>query len=109
MHIPLSPSPLLPSLFRQSPQVLGGRPGPLDPCGSALVRPGRTTEGSLIPISILILSSGGLVVLRPMGVGVERVFHDPVFGQGGVRGETFEFAFPGVFFGFDVFVFFTSR
>jgi hypothetical protein len=44
-----------------------------------------------------------------MGVDVERIFHDPVFGQGSVRGETFEFAFPGVFFGFDVFVFFTSR
>ena len=41
-----------------------------------------------------------------MGVGVERIFHDPVFGQRGVRGETFEFTFPGVFLGFDVFVFF---
>jgi hypothetical protein len=74
-----------------------------------LVVPGRSTKGRLRLITrgirIGVLGTGSLVVLGSMGVSVERVCDDAVFGQGGVRGETFKVAFAGVFFGFDVFVF----
>lgn len=101
VHILFPPRALFPSgLLGQPTQIFRRRPGPFDPRRSSLIAPCRSFERRLVR-----RVGDSLVVLRPVGVLVERIGDGSILIQRSVGGESLKVSFSGVFLGFDVFVF----